>query len=162
MATFRELLEGFVDVFGSQTALGRAIGVSPSRLSRVIRGEHSLEVINCLRLAAVTGTSPSVLLRAAGKSDIADLVERLYGRSRPTAPPPLTASQREVLDLWDRIPSERLAPLLFTMKVYAAASADESAAPHGRGREGSPSPRGGTRGTTPATRRGRGRIAEAK
>lgn len=104
MTDLQQLLAGFVAEFGSQTALGKAIGVSASRLSRVMSGEeHSLEVLNCLKLADVTGRSPSVVLRAAGKGDVADLIEKLYGKARPAGEPAIPPIDREHLEKWQRL-----------------------------------------------------------
>ena len=88
-----EIIADAVGRFGSQTALGNAIGLSPTRISRVLKGDGcSLEVISCLRLAEVTGESPTVILRAAGKWDVAELIERLYGKPRPVLIPRLSES----------------------------------------------------------------------
>jgi plasmid maintenance system antidote protein VapI len=87
----RQIIAEAVGRFGSQTALGNAIGLSPTRISRVLKGDGcSLEVISCLRLAEVTGESPTVILRAAGKWDVAELIERLYGKPRPLLIPRLS------------------------------------------------------------------------
>lgn len=96
-----DLLTRLVAEFGSQTALALAIGVSPSRMSRLLGGTYSLEVLNCLRLADVSGESPSVVLRAAGKGDIADLLERLYGKDSRG----ISLKHHRVIELWDRLAS---------------------------------------------------------
>lgn len=81
------LLIRLVDRYGTQTALAKAIKITDSRLAKVLKGESgSLSVLNCLRLAKVAKLSPSQILRAAGKSEIAALIEHMYG---PTAQPPL-------------------------------------------------------------------------
>jgi hypothetical protein len=66
----------------------------------VLGGEHSLDVLNCLKLAAMTGESPTRILRIAGKGEIADLTERLYGPGRATVSP----AERELLDDWQALP----------------------------------------------------------
>jgi len=82
------LLKRLVDRYGTQTALARAIGITDSRLAKVLKGQSgALSVLNCLRLAKVARMSPSQILRAAGKSDIAALIEDMYGES---AQPPLS------------------------------------------------------------------------
>lgn len=74
------ILRRLVERYGTQTALARAIQITDSRLAKVLKGESgSLSVLNCLRLAKVTGLSPSQILEAAGKSDIAVLIEDMYG-----------------------------------------------------------------------------------
>lgn len=80
---FRRLLLDLVKTYGgTKQDLAKAIGITPSALSHLLAhptGTASTEV--CLRLAAVTGTSASRVLRAAGKSAIADLLEDLYGEA---------------------------------------------------------------------------------
>jgi hypothetical protein len=74
---FREILERAAKRFQSKQAFARAVGLTPSRFSRVLRGE-SMEVVNCLKVAKLAGEAPSRVLRAAGKGEIADLIEELY------------------------------------------------------------------------------------
>lgn len=94
------LLKRLVDRYGTQTALAKAIGITDSRLAKVLKGESgALSVLNCLRLAKVARMSPSQILRAAGKSDIAALIEDMYGES---AQPALTGDAA-VRELWPEI-----------------------------------------------------------
>lgn len=92
-----DILEEAVALFGTQEAAGRAIGLSGSRYSRIMAAEspedNSLGVANCLRLALVTKRHPSDVLRSAGKADVADLIEQVYGGT-PTA---LTDEERQLL-----------------------------------------------------------------
>ena len=83
------LLKRLVDRYGTQTALAKAIEITDSRLAKVLKGDSgALSVLNCLRVAKVANISPSQVLRAAGKSEIAVLIEEMYGES---AQPALTA-----------------------------------------------------------------------
>jgi len=101
---FRELLTSLVRRFGSRDALGKKIGMSGSRVGRAIDGQYAFNITNCLKLAEASGESPSMVLSAAGKHDVATLIERLYGRGRPG----VSSTERELLDEWDRLtPSER-------------------------------------------------------
>lgn len=61
--------------------MARGIGLTEGRLGRVLSGEHSLSVESCLRFAQLSGESPSRVLRAAGKGEIASLIEKLYNVS---------------------------------------------------------------------------------
>jgi hypothetical protein len=99
--SFAELLHRLADRFESKTAFAKALGISPSRLSRALAGDFPLNVANCLRLALLTGESPMVILRAAGKDDVAELLEKLYpgGKSLP-----ITPAQRELLFQWEEVP----------------------------------------------------------
>jgi hypothetical protein len=85
VAEFKVLLNRIVRNFPSHGALAKALGVTPSRLSRALSGaggDFPFNVVNCLRLAKLSGESPSQILRAAKKGEIADLIEGLYGRDR--------------------------------------------------------------------------------
>jgi len=91
------LLKRLVDRYGTQSALARAIGITDSRLAKVLKGESgALSVLNCLRLAKVAHMSPSQILRAAGKSDIAALIEDMYGESAQ----PLLQADAAVKEWW--------------------------------------------------------------
>lgn len=99
VSEFRDLLEAAAKAYPTKREFARAIGITPGRLSRVLGGEHSLDVGNCLTLATLTGESPSRVLRAAGKGDIADAIEALYGPSAPSVSP----KEREILDAWNAL-----------------------------------------------------------
>lgn len=74
------LLQTLIDTtYGTQDALAKAIGISPSRISRVLKNPDSLSVENCLKLAKVTGLAPDEIFRAAGKSEVNALIRELYG-----------------------------------------------------------------------------------
>jgi len=67
---------------GTQQGFADAIGVSRTTVSHWRRADPpaappGVEV--CLRMAAVTRTDASRVLRAAGKGDVAALIEQLYG-----------------------------------------------------------------------------------
>jgi len=95
-----ELLAAQARRLGSVSAVAKALGISPSRLSRVGRGDYSLEVVNCLKLAQLSGEPATEVLRAAGKGDVADLLESQFGKGRPQLP----ASHRLLLEKWETIP----------------------------------------------------------
>lgn len=76
---FAKLLTGLVETYGgSKQDLARAVGISPSTLSRLLEGRPPSTEL-CLRLATQTHTNASRILRAAGKGAVADLIEDLYG-----------------------------------------------------------------------------------
>lgn len=68
--------------------LAEATGLHPSTFSREVKA-GSLGWKPLLRLALVIGQSPSVVLRRAGKTEEADLIERCYG-------PPLVIARPDV------------------------------------------------------------------
>src|SRR5579885_1214122 len=87
VSDFKTLLNRIAAGFPSHRALATALGVTPSRLSRAMTGtggEFPFNVTNCLRLAQLSGESASEILRAAGKKDVADLIEALYGSPADT------------------------------------------------------------------------------
>jgi hypothetical protein len=82
---------------GSATALAEAAGLTVSAMLRCAKGHNRLTLgaESCLSIAEVSGENPSALLRAAGKGEVADRIERLYGPPRP----PLSADERALLAL---------------------------------------------------------------
>ncbi|MCS7059972.1 MAG: HigA family addiction module antitoxin [Anaerolineae bacterium] len=65
------LLEDFMKPLGiSQYRLAKDIGVSPIRISQIIRGERSITVDTAMRLARYFGTSASVWLRLQVRYDL--------------------------------------------------------------------------------------------
>lgn len=95
---FKDLLDRIARRFPSKKAFADAMDIDPSRLTRAINaGDFPFNVENCLRLARLSGESPSEILRAAGKGNVADLIELLYGKDRTRL---LTPAERELLDAW--------------------------------------------------------------
>lgn len=95
---FKELLKRIADRFPSKKAFAEAMDIDPSRLTRALNtGDFPFNVVNCLRLAKISGESPAEILRTAGKADVAELIESLYGKDRTRL---LTAEERELLDTW--------------------------------------------------------------
>lgn len=81
---FRRLLLAAIAAFGGRKRdLARRVGITPSALSRLLGGRARPGADFCLRVAHVTGASPSPLLRAAGHGEIAALLEELYGDPAP-------------------------------------------------------------------------------
>lgn len=88
--------------FRTAGALAAAIGMTDSGFSRgVARG--SLSVANLLALARVTHHSGPEVLRAAGKDDVADLLEALYPK---TGSPGLTADEQGLVETYRRCPAQ--------------------------------------------------------
>lgn len=115
------LLKKLVARYGTQSALADAIGLTDSRLTKVLRGDSGgLGVLNCLRLAKVAGVAPSTVLRAAGKGDIADLIEDMYGKSAT----PLFSVDRAVEEWWpDLSPPARAAMRTLLDELAGSSSA---------------------------------------
>ncbi len=123
---FRQLLKRLQKKhrYPSVRAFAQALGIADA--SRLSRGSP-FDVKGCLRLALVTGEPPSVVLRAAGKADIAAMIEQLYG----TSPPQLTAEQQQLLQALDAItdPATRAALIQMARAAVLAAPAPGSANP---------------------------------
>jgi len=84
--SFAALLMRLSLKYPTRKAFARAVGVNPTRLSRAINGDPVMfNVLHCLRLARVTGEPPGVVLRAAGKHEIADLLDELYATQHEVA-----------------------------------------------------------------------------
>jgi hypothetical protein len=90
------LLTGLLERYGTKTALALDLGMTLERLVKVMKDpKESLGVANCLRLAKVSGLPPGQVLTMAGKSEIADLLDVLYGRT-----PERGASRDELVTQW--------------------------------------------------------------
>lgn len=85
---FRAWVEGLITrrYNGVATRLADAVGMSVSAFQRSTRN-GTLSIENLLRLADETGESPAAVLRMAGKAEINDLIERLYGTAREKKDP---------------------------------------------------------------------------
>jgi hypothetical protein len=106
LESFKDLLNRIAEKFETQKAMAEALDIDASRLTRALKkGDFPFNVENCLRLAKLSGESPSAILRAADKAEIADLIESLYGRDRTRL---LTPAEREVLDRFATLPPEDL------------------------------------------------------
>lgn len=81
LETFVEGLVGKGRPYQTWGDLAAATGLTLSAFSRGVKKEGTLNVENCLRLAETTGIAASQVLRTAGKGDIAELIERLYGKA---------------------------------------------------------------------------------
>jgi hypothetical protein len=117
----------------SVRAFADALGIDASRISR----GTPFDVRGCLRLAQLTGEDPTLILRAAGKSDIAALIESLYGTSRPQ----LSADQRAMLTAYQQLSVEKRPTVLLIARALAA--------PGGAGSAGDPAEGGGDGGPMP-------------
>jgi transcriptional regulator with XRE-family HTH domain len=96
--SFAELMRVIVDGYGgSKKAFAREADISPSALSRLLKGGRPPAPEVCLQIAKVGGVSPSIVLRAAGHEETAALLESLYGPARPGAPSEYTAAERSLL-----------------------------------------------------------------
>ena len=101
VSDFRALLERAAAKYPSKQAFAKELGITPSRFSRVLRGDYSMEVVNCLRLAKLSGEQPSDVLTAAGKRDVADLIEHLYGDQTLAEP------ERTLLSQWAHLTGQQ-------------------------------------------------------
>jgi hypothetical protein len=118
---FPTLLRKLRKRYPSVRAFARALDVDASHLSRAMSVKHGqpFDVRGCLRLARVTGYDPLIILRAAGKDEIANLIAEL----RPTAGTPLSEDQRALLAAHDAIPDLQMrANVVELVKRIAAGS----------------------------------------
>jgi hypothetical protein len=106
-AAIQALLARALELKGQKQQVAHAIGVKPSRFSKLLhqkRGAEAPNVANCFRLATLLGEPPQIVLRAAGQADVADAMDDYAltvksGSHRPTAPrqDPLVLGVAEVL-----------------------------------------------------------------
>lgn len=104
MASLVETIEQGVARTGSPAALSRALGLSPSQISRVRRGQTGIGAVASLLLSRVTGRPRLQGLREDGHGELADVLEA-EGAFNERAP---TAVQWAVLDALDSMdPADR-------------------------------------------------------
>lgn len=85
----------------------KAIGITASRYTKLFGGkDYSLSVENCLRLAKIARVPPQSVLRAAGKADMANLLDQLYGISA------IENVQQHLEQMTPRDVSDAIGPLL--------------------------------------------------
>ena len=91
------LLEDFMKPLGlTQYRVAKDIGVSPLRISQIVRGQRAITADTALRLARYLGTSPAVWLRLQARYDL-EVAEELMAER----------IQREVRVL----PADRMLPV---------------------------------------------------
>lgn len=105
MTQFADYLRKLQSGFDTQRAMADAVGITPQRLSRAMQGQGDfpLNVENCLRLAKAANRPPVEVLRAAGKNDVAELLEFLFPRA---GKPAITGDERDLLDEWRALNDE--------------------------------------------------------
>ena len=117
--SFSQFIERWIGRYGTAQALADAIGMSLSAFSRGVRNAGTLGVDNLLRLADVTGESPGKVLRIAGKRDVADLIDRLYGGALNSRAVGLSGLERELINLWKGLHRNAQEPILTIVKALS-------------------------------------------
>lgn len=93
--TLSRIVDAAVPKFGNYQRIADAAGFTLSALMRALKGGGILGVDKLIALAEAIGADPGDVLRAAGKEDVADILERVYGKP----PRSLNAIDRELLKL---------------------------------------------------------------
>lgn len=117
----QQYIDRLVRKHGTATALADKIGMSVSAFSRAVNEEGTFSFENCIRLADAFGDHPSVVLRLAGKGEMADILDRLYSRGGRSVK--LSQRERERVDTWKRITPEHQNSLDDIVAALAAAAA---------------------------------------
>lgn len=114
---FQRLLDTAERQCGQKQLAAQAIGITPSRYSKLYGGEdYSLSVENCLRLAKVTRRPPAEVLRAAGKVEIATLLDELYGApSAATMLPPDVQALASLIERMTEAQRQAIAPAMLAI-----------------------------------------------
>jgi hypothetical protein len=133
---FKRLLDRAEHIKGQKQLAAEAIGIKPSRYSKLYGGNnYSLSVENCLRLATVIRESPGVVLRAAGKGEVAELIEKLYGTVADMGPtlPNVVREASEILMQMTEADQEWAIGILRRLQEGAPnVTPARGARPHGR------------------------------
>ena len=75
------LLHDFLEPLGlSQTAVARALGVTPIRINQIVRGQRSVTADTALRLSRYFGTRPQWCLDLQTHYDLEAAADRLEAR----------------------------------------------------------------------------------
>lgn len=109
------------DSYTKQKYLAAELRISASFLSRILSGKqaYTFSVNNCLRVARALHRPPAEVLRAAGKTEMAELLESLYeGAGRPT----LTSAEDRLLTYFRSVPAESRQTILELARAISAAS----------------------------------------
>jgi hypothetical protein len=98
---FRTWIDRLRARYGAVRHIAAKIGMTESGFARGIK-RGTLSVENLLDLAILLEEPPLKVLRAAGKTRAADLIEQLFDGGGQH----LTASQRELIDVWAALEDE--------------------------------------------------------
>lgn len=99
---FERFLDVLINRYGSGQRLAERMEMSLSAFLRAAHAQRTFSIENCLILAEETGEHASQILRLAGKGDVADRIERLYGAAKPRT---LDRKAQEILALWQGLSS---------------------------------------------------------
>ena len=108
---------------GTDVALAKALGISPTHVNRITSDPSSIGVETCLRLANVTAANPSAILRVTRKGEVADLLDRLYGAAAKRRAPELklvekSAEEKDLDQWWGDISIETRAHIRSTFESF--------------------------------------------
>jgi transcriptional regulator with XRE-family HTH domain len=132
----RALVEGFA---GTKREFAREATIAPSVLSRLLGGGRPPVTDVCLRIAKAGGVSASVVLRAAGHTHTADLLETLYGKPRVVRPEGTAEDRALFADVQTLDAKTRRA--IRTLIAYHQSVSDDDDGPVARPRRRSTVPR---------------------
>jgi hypothetical protein len=130
--------------YRTKSALAKAAQVTPSAFGRQVKqGTLGLEPL--LQLALATGVPASVVLRKAGKGELAALIESCYG-----SPAPVPAHVRAFQLLTEALPASQIQSVLDGLAAFQAvwlARSNADSEPHAEMPAGTRKPpKRGTRG----------------
>lgn len=105
------LLQILADQYdGKVRRMANGLGMSPTRLGRVIRGEPEAVRIRpekLLRLEEIAGRQPGELLDAAGFTDLHAAIRRRFGAGVRVPRVKLTAAEQQLVDALRRLPRQQ-------------------------------------------------------
>jgi antitoxin HigA-1 len=82
------LLHDFLEPLGlSQNALAQALGVTPMRISQIVRGQRAVTADTALRLSRYFGTRPAWWLELQSHFDLETAADQLEARIARTVKP---------------------------------------------------------------------------
>jgi transcriptional regulator with XRE-family HTH domain len=105
---------------GMAQDFAKLAGLTPPQLSKILNPRFTDSppgVLTCLKLARASGFSAALVLRAAGHSEMAILIEQIAGRAE--RPPEMTGAERDLLSAVRRLQTNTRRS--FTHLIYVAA-----------------------------------------
>lgn len=131
-------LDGLIEtgVFRTRGEIAAECGTTDDLLSHVLNTPNRrLSVEQCLRLARKVEAYPAVILRVAGRDDVANVLDDLWPRKRDLVH--LTRKERELVTQWRELQWRERHHLEGLMGIFAERRASaRSAGPEARARAG--------------------------
>jgi transcriptional regulator with XRE-family HTH domain len=122
--TFSTLLRGIIadSAEGTARAVARSVNVTPSQMSHWLAGKTRPGIEITLRFAHYSGSNASLLLRGAGHTAIATLIEESYGRPAQRRARALSQTDKQVQYFLRHLNAQEKRAVLCVLRYLADAA----------------------------------------